>query len=114
MRMVEVSSGVGSTELVAEVRRALYGALCNHRDAVHVRRTALELATPVQSRLQAAQVVLHIHNDYISLTNLQPSEPRSCYYALQDIAGTGCKDMRNTKLRPPRPQCIKGNGENRP
>jgi hypothetical protein len=75
MRMIEVSSGVGSTELVAEVRLALYGALCYHRDAVHVRKTALKLAMPVQGRLQASQVTLHVHNNYISLTNLQPSEP---------------------------------------
>jgi hypothetical protein len=70
MRMVKVSSRVRSTKLVAEMRLALYGALCNHGDAVHVRRTPLELAMPVQGRLQAAQVARHIHKDYISLTDL--------------------------------------------
>lgn len=85
MRMVEVSSGVGSTEFVAETRLALYGALCNHRDAVHVRRTPLELPMPVQGRLQAAQVTRHIHNDYISLANLQPSESATMHWhGLQD------------------------------
>jgi hypothetical protein len=93
MRMVEVSSWVGSSELVAEMRPALYGALCNHRDAVHVRGTPLELAMPVQGRLQAAQVTLHIHNDNISFTNLQPSE--SGFLLL--CTARHCKDMRDTK-----------------
>jgi hypothetical protein len=74
MGMIEVSSGGGSTELVAEMRLALYGALCDHRDAVHIRRTPLLLAMPVQGRLQAAQVALHVNNDHISLAHLQPSE----------------------------------------
>jgi hypothetical protein len=91
MGMIEVSSRGGSTELVAEMRLALYGTLCNHRDAVHIRRTPLLLAIPVQGRLQAAQVALHVNNDLISLTHLQPSESvflllciaRHCWHSLQ-------------------------------
>jgi hypothetical protein len=70
MRMIEVSSGSGGAEPVAEMGVTLYGALCNHRDTVHVRRAPLLLAMPVQSGLQATQLALDVNNDHISLTHL--------------------------------------------
>jgi hypothetical protein len=77
MRAVEVGTGVWSTKLVAEIRFALYGALCNHRDSVHVRSSSLEQPVPVKGRLQAGQVALHVHGDSVALANLQPHESQS-------------------------------------
>lgn len=53
MRVIEVGSRVCSTERVAESRAALYGALRDHGYAVHILRSSLVLAVPVQSRFQA-------------------------------------------------------------
>lgn len=69
-RVVEMSTGGGSSELVLESRVARNGTLRNHGTAVHKWGFVVRLSSPVDVQGVAWNFIDYINDQYIILTHL--------------------------------------------
>lgn len=91
--MPEVGSSIGRCESVAESRTRGDGALRDHGHTVHVRRVSHVKAVPVDAGSLSEQVVLQVHDHFVTLADLQRRTHNPSFFMFSGFESYGLLEV---------------------